>query len=193
MLAAQFSHYDQPNAKIAHLVKTGELIRLKKGLYAAADSENLNRALVANHLYGPSYVSLDWALSFYGLIPERVEEITSVTTGYAKTFRTPLGRFTYTPLPPLFYASGITVVEQGDIAFMIAVAQKALCDKLAVIKPFSIRSAREMAALLVEDLRLDETWLAECDRSVFVACLSAGFKLRRFELLIKALERFRHA
>ncbi len=153
----------------------------------------MSRELVANHLYGPSYVSLEWALSFYGLIPERVEEVTSVTTGYVKTFQTPLGRFSYVPLPPRFYALGATVSKQGEVAFMVATAQKALCDKLATLKPFRIRSARDMAALLLEDLRLDEAWLRSCDRSLFALCAEAGFKNRRFELLLKTLQRLDRA
>jgi hypothetical protein len=53
----------------------------------------LSLPLIANHLYGPSYVSLDYALGHYGLIPEAVRQITSVTTRRGKTYDTPLGRF----------------------------------------------------------------------------------------------------
>src|SRR5688572_9123494 len=84
LLRSLLKDYKRPNDKIHELQKSGILQPLKKGLYIAGPSLNTNRLpeplLIANHILGPSYVSADTALSYYGLIPERVYEITSMTT-----------------------------------------------------------------------------------------------------------------
>src|SRR5699024_7904040 len=98
--------YKAPNYKIHTLLKEGRLIGLKKGLYAVAPVEKnqlISLPLVANHLYGPSYVSLEFALYHYGVIPEYVADITSVCTKRGKMYDTPLGRFTYQQLPSEYY------------------------------------------------------------------------------------------
>ena len=74
-LATVFDSYKFPKDKISNLVKKGDLIRLKKGSYVVSPkihNQSISNELIANHLYGPSYVSFESALSFYKLIPERV-------------------------------------------------------------------------------------------------------------------------
>jgi len=74
--------YKRPNDKISEWIKNGELISLRRGLYIPGPKSDIEKPepfLIANHLCGPSYVSLESALSYWGLIPERVYEITSVT------------------------------------------------------------------------------------------------------------------
>ena len=95
--------YAKPRDRITGLLAEGSLIRLRKGLYVFGERYRrspLSREHLANLIYGPSYVSLDYALSHYGLIPERVENVTSVTTGEKRRFNTPFGDFTYQPLHP---------------------------------------------------------------------------------------------
>ena len=80
--------YKRPHDKIDELVKQQMLVQVKRGLYIAGPKLSIvspESLLIANHLYGPSYVSLDTALSHWGLIPERVYEISSVTTNNSKT------------------------------------------------------------------------------------------------------------
>ncbi|MFI5334548.1 MAG: hypothetical protein ACHQT8_05220, partial [Chlamydiales bacterium] len=105
--------YRRPRECIARMVKNGELIRLKNGFFLIADRmQDVHSAVpheqIANLLYGPSYVSLEWALSFYGMIPERVHTITSMTLGRGKEFQTPVGHFVYHPLSSQRYSIGIT-------------------------------------------------------------------------------------
>jgi len=78
--------YKEPRERINRLSKKGDLIRLKNGFYLIADriAQGLPYEQIANLLYGPSYVSLEWALSFYGMIPERVHTVTSMCLGRAK-------------------------------------------------------------------------------------------------------------
>ena len=115
------------------LLADGSVIRVRKGLYVFGDRyrrTTLSRELLANLIYGPSYVSLDYALSHYGLIPERVEHVTSVTTGESRWLRTPFGVFIYRPLSPQRYAPGIRWSGEGDARCLMASPEKALVDKV---------------------------------------------------------------
>ena len=87
--AVCFGYLSSPREKIRAVEKDGQLIRLKRGLYVVDErvsGKPVNVRLCANHIYGPSYVSLQWALRWYGLIPERVYTMTSVTTKRSRTF-----------------------------------------------------------------------------------------------------------
>ena len=84
---------------------------------------------IANLLYGPSYVSLEWALSFYSFIPERVAVVTNVTTGSNKEYATPIGTFTYHHLSLSRYSVGISQKHiEGQLGTLIASPEKALAD-----------------------------------------------------------------
>src|SRR5206468_3281045 len=105
--------YKRPHDKINELVKNGELIPVKNGLYIPGSKLRMPKPesfLIANHLWGPSYISMETALAHWAFIPERVYEISSVTVKSTKTFKTPAGRFSYfhTSLP--YYAFGIRSV-----------------------------------------------------------------------------------
>src|SRR5690554_8161488 len=97
-LTSVLGGYRSAKDKITSLEKSDQLIRLKKGLYVVAPDYSkmeISRELIANHLYGPSYLSLESALSYYGLIPERVYNVRSVTAKRARKYSTPLGAFEY--------------------------------------------------------------------------------------------------
>ena len=88
--------YRRPNDKIADMLAKGTLMQLRRGLYvlgAEHRSAPLSLPLIANLLFGPSYVSLDFALSWHGLIPEGVVEVSPVTPLRARHYDTPVGRF----------------------------------------------------------------------------------------------------
>src|SRR4051812_41377652 len=111
LLVSILKGYQRPNDKIYQLAKEGVIQPVKKGLYIAGPALNIDRRpepfLLANHILGPSYVSVETALSHHGLIPERVYEIASMTTQAPRKFNTSLGLFTYTRLPLPYYAFGI--------------------------------------------------------------------------------------
>ena len=115
----------------------GRLNRLRRGLYALAAPYRKVKAhpfVVANRMVRPSYVSLQSALGFFGLIPESVPVTTSITTGRPGEFSTPLGIFVFRHVrTPLF--QGFREVEMGDRqpAF-VATAEKALLDLLYLEK-----------------------------------------------------------
>ena len=101
--------YRYPRNKIQRLVNSQKLMRLKKGLYLKGTQQDqpVQKALLANLIYGPSYISLEYALSYWGLIPEYVEEVTSITNKRNKVFRTPLGVFSYRYLPAYKFAVAV--------------------------------------------------------------------------------------
>ncbi len=160
------------NSKIAYMVNKGELIRLKKGLYALGEdyqTASIDTISLANILYAPSYVSFDYALSYYGLIPERVYEITSATMRMKKEFDTPLGRFTYKPVPLQAYALGIDwLYDDIHGGKLIATSEKALCDKIRSDRGIGRLSQEKLRDYLEFDLRIDMDLLYTLDASLIL-------------------------
>lgn len=163
-----YAGYRKPREKIRRMVQSGELIRLKNGHYLMRDKiqEGIPFEQVANWLYGPSYVSLEWALSFYGFIPERVYTVTSMTLGRAKEFHTPVGNFSYRTLPSASYAVGITHKEQSGFVgnFLIATPEKALADVVAISCKGLTKS--ELRTELLESKRIDPRIFQELDKEL---------------------------
>lgn len=98
IVAEMLPEYNRPNDKISELLKNGELLAVRRGLYVPGPETDLsipNSFLIANHLRGPSYISLESALSYWNIIPERVYQISSVTLKTTKNYTTPIGRFSY--------------------------------------------------------------------------------------------------
>jgi hypothetical protein len=160
ILQDALADYSRPRDKIRNLIKKKEIIRVKKGLYVLGDGHRkrpYSRELLANLIYGPSYVSLEYALSYHGMIPERVESVTSVTCGKNRSFQTPIGRFTYWFVPLVYYCIGFDLIEtENDIRFLMATPEKALSDKLLHDRKTNIRHQADMEAYLLNDLRLEE-------------------------------------
>lgn len=159
---AHFPQFDRNN--LTRWTKNGQLIKLRQGWYAFP--ELLQRPdfarYVANRIYRPSYISLHTALSIYGMIPESVTDITSVTTLKTAQFTNKFGQYSYQNVKPdLFFGykpisivsntSGINAIQQ---TWLLAHPEKALLD-LLYLYPF-YDSIDEL-----EQLRLDEDFLAE--------------------------------
>ena len=135
----------------------GDIVRIRPGLYAFAAPLRrgpIMREQLANQIHGPSYVSLESALSHYGLIPERVESVTSVCVGRSRVFETPFGVFSYRMLSGARYAEGMLLVLAEGGGFMMASAEKALADKVWTDKRFSGKRLREFGPYLRDDLRI---------------------------------------
>jgi len=181
-----------PRDKITDLMRNGVIIRVKKGLYIFGEKFRrypYSRELLANLIYGPSYVSLDYALSYYGLIPETVEIITSVTTNRSRRFSTPVGLFTYRRIPVSAYAQGFIQVEaENKQVFLMATREKALADKLISLRGVTFDSLSEIAEFLEEDLRID----TEILRSLSVEMIeqyAAGYRSRKLKILAALVRR----
>lgn len=146
--------YSNKDTKLARDVRDGKLIKIINGLYET--NINTSGYLLAGSIYGPSYISFEYALSFYGLIPERVSTITCATFDKKKKkqFNTCFGIFTYRDIPVLAYPEEIVLKEENNYAYQIASPEKALCDKLYTLKPLTNYSHLEK--MLFNDLRIDK-------------------------------------
>ena len=162
--------YAQPRTKVRLLIRNKSIVRVKKGIYVFGpelSKEHFNVFVLGNLIYGPSYISLESALSHYGMIPERVEAVTSVTTKRNRQFNTPLGRFTYTHARAACYSVGVTqLIMDERHPVLIATPEKALVDTLMLSgRGIDPQSAEELRQFLLEDLRLDEGALSSMDRT----------------------------
>ena len=110
--------------------KTGRLLELRRGLYAFTERHrkaSLTGPSVANALYQPSYLSTLWALSLYGVIPEKAVVYTSVTPRPTKRFENSVGSFVYRSLQPALFSGFISESMMGS-PVRIATPEKALLD-----------------------------------------------------------------
>ena len=184
--------YKRPYDKIHEMVKAGELIPVKRGVYITGPRINAEKPasfLLANHLWGPSYVSLETALSHWGLIPERVYEISSVTLKNSKTYKTPVGRFTYAHASLPYYAFGVKRVQLTKKQMVLmASPEKALCDKIVMTSGVFLRSIRQTRDFLIEDLRLEEEQLRRFNIQDIRSWVKDAPKSSSLEMLIKTIE-----
>ena len=153
MLLEKYRDYSNPLSKIKRLKDKGEIFYLTRGLYET--DKNAPGHCLAGAIYGPSYLSFDYALSRYGLIPEVVYAFTSATfeKKKAKKHENYFGTFLYRDIPSEAYPFGITIKEENGYFYQIADPEKALCDKLYTMPP--VTSRRELEKMLFEDLRID--------------------------------------
>jgi len=186
-LMDQLKSYASPKSKLTTMIRAGELIKVRRGIYLYGDSSSYSLKTLANKIYGPSYLSFEYALSYYNLILERVDSLTSASLdkNKAKQFKTPLGFFIYRSVNPVVYPHGIVRIEEGESPFLIATKEKALCDTLAKIRrTTSIMSLKD---LLFKDLRLDKEEVLSLNKED-VAFLVPLYKKKILFQLLKYLE-----
>ncbi len=184
-LLGTLKRYERPRDKITGLLRRGVIVRVKKGIYVFGQRyarRPFSREVLANMIYGPSYVSLEYALHYHGLIPERVEAVTSVTVGRNRRFTTPVGLFLYRTAPLKAYQVGIDQAEADGRTFLIAIPEKALCDKIYNDRGTGIRSQTEMREYLFASLRIDPESLKRLDADV-VADVGGRYRSRKIRLL----------
>lgn len=183
--------YKRPNDKVHALLNEGILEAVKKGLYIAGPAVKANKPepfLLANHILGPSYISLDSALSYYGLTPERTYEVSSMTIKASRKFTTPVGLFSYIRLPLPYYSFGLRQVKLSDEQVaMMASPEKALFDKVGTTSGLLLRSQKNATSYLLEDLRMDEESLKEFNTKEMTTWLPNAPKKDSLSMLIKTL------
>ena len=180
------------NDKARRLEAEGKIVRLKKGLYVAKnDGKNLSIELIANHLYGPSYVSMSWALSYYGLIPERVYLVQSMTTKHSRNFTNSFGSFQYKSCSQDYFPIGITQQKHENLSFLIATPEKALCDYINQ-HALNLRFVKEIGPWLEEDLRFEMEALPDLNLEIIAQCAEKGKNSHSIHTLLKFLQNERH-
>ena len=183
--------YSRPYDKIMEMVNQGILVQLRRGLYMTSPLVSKitpEPFLIANHLYGPSYISLDSALFHWGLIPERVFEISSVTLKISKKIMVQNSVYSYTHLPIAYYPVGVQSISLTKTqTVLIASPEKALCDKVITTAGINLRSKQQAMAFLVEDLRIDKDQLRELNTTEMTSWLPVCPKRKSIQLLIETL------
>ena len=192
-LISLYGEYRSPKDKIDRLEKSGKLIRIKRGLYVSGSNEfniPVSLELIANHIYFPSYVSFETALSYHGIIPERTYTTRSATVKRSRKFETPLGRFEYISVEEVLFPAGVMSVRTpGNISFMIAGPEKALCDTMIVRKGLRLQSLKSVKVFLEQDLRADISLLLNFNKAIISHCAEKSTRRRtELNLLLKYLE-----
>lgn len=182
--------YTGINDKINKLKKEGLIETLKRGLYLHKSpfaKTNISKEIIANTMLSPSYISFDYALYYYGLIPESVFDVTSATTKRSKLFKTDNSIFSFKHVKKELFSVGLVIESIKNGNFLIATKEKALCDKVYYTKDIQIASKKSMISFLVDDLRIDVAELEDCDMSIFIKYFEIS-KSKKIKFLIEALE-----
>ena len=126
MLLEELKAYGNPKAKLSRMVKNGEVFPIIRGLYET--DRTVPAHLLAGSFYGPSYISFEYALAYYGMIPEAVYTVTCAAfeKKKKKKYETSFGTFTYQDVPSAVFPLEIRLVQEGDYFYRIAEPEKAL-------------------------------------------------------------------
>ena len=186
MLKQKYSDYANPLDKIKRDTDNGLLFRLNRGLYET--NGNVNPHLLASSILSPSYLSFDWALSYYGLIPEKVFSITSASLNVRKnkTFINSFGRYEYSDISASVFSESLVYLQEGDYIVKIATKEKAICDSLC--KWRSVRNINDLKELLFIDKRIDKDEFLTCDFKLILR-LAPLYKKTNLDLLIKLIRK----
>lgn len=161
--------------QLSRWIRAGKLLQIRRGLYTLAQpyrKRTPNPFLVANHLRPPSYVSLQSALAYYGMIPEYVPLVTSITTGRPGQVKTPLGNFVFKHIKPALFHGFVRVEIETDQWAFIATPEKSLLD-LIYLTPGADRPE------YLDELRLGNLSLLNTSALLDAARDSGSPKLKR--------------
>lgn len=192
VLETLFPRIKRGNQKIRLLVRDKQIFRLKKGLYVCnpeVTGKILSTELIANHLCAPSYVSMSSALRYYGLIPEAVYTMQSMTLKHARSFDTPLGRFEYRYISKEAFSVGLTSIRKEGFAFVMATPEKALCDLIANSAKVNLRYVKDVEIYLEEDIRMEMEDFRQLDPKIFEEYAAIGKKADSIRTLLKLFKR----
>lgn len=191
VIASLFPEVKTKSAKVAQLEKAGEIIRLRRNLFVVNPQETnlpLSSGLIANHLLAPSYVSMQTALRYYGLIPEAVYTVQSMTFKAAKKFNTPIGNFCYYHISREAYPIGITQIKERNGVYIMATPEKALCDLIANLSGINLRYQKEALEFLEENLRFDMDRFSQLNPEIFSEYAKKGKKSTSILTILKLLQ-----
>jgi len=166
---------------VKRALASGEILHLRRGLYCLGTKylrQKVDPLALAQRIYGPSYISLEAALSYHGWIPEAVYAITSTSLDRSREFDTPLGHFSFTRVPQTtFYAEVTRVEKEVSSNFLLASPLKALADYV-----YAHKQDWKCARPVVESLRVDEGLLASVEGEAFDLLLAnyPSLRVRRF-------------
>ncbi len=168
----------------------GEILRLKPGLYCLAPDyrkSTLHPFVVAAALHSPSHVSMESALAYHGLIPEAVYQVSSVTIGRTRRFKTPLGVFTFSRVPTIDPMAGVRA-EKVDASGWAFVASPIRASAGLVYLRKEIRWESDGLRFLTDSLRIDEDEMRRMHRADLDE-VHRGFKNLRTKSYLEGLRK----
>ncbi|MGD9592206.1 MAG: hypothetical protein AB7V32_06780 [Candidatus Berkiella sp.] len=169
------------HAQVKRALAQGNLIRLKRGIYRRAgylEQSKPHPFEMSHYLLWPSYVSLESALSYHGLIPEAIYETTCVTSLRAQTIHNQFGNFVYHALPQKNFFIDVKRLDELGATFNIANPWKALCDYV-----YCYKKNWNSLEPVIESLRIDITLLPKLTNKL--GCeLTSFYKSKRVSLFL---------
>ena len=181
------------NYWIKTLIRKEALIPMKKGMYISSfymekvkSKNEMEEYLeyLANIMRYPSYISLEYALAKYGLIPESVFQITAITTKTTRKYDSKIITFSYRKIKDVLF-SGFTEQKYGDWNIRFATAPKALFDYL-YLKKFVSNS--ELENYLLERGRINWQILKLKDKKLFREYIRIS-STKKMNTILKILEK----
>lgn len=148
---------------VKRAIASGDITRICRGLYVLSKRHQRNGIdlfELAQTIYGPSYISLESALSYHGWIPEGVQTTTSISQNRSREFRTPLCVFSYSRMPKFNYI-GVKRISSGRSLFLMADPAKAFVDMVFVLK-----KDWEGATPLLSSLRIEREDLKKINKEI---------------------------
>jgi hypothetical protein len=184
-LQEKYKNYTDINGKIKRDVDSSVLFPLVRGIYET--NGNTDGFLLASSIYGPSYLSFEYALSFHNIIPERVVVYTNATFNKRKTksYKNHFGLFTYRDVPQEAFPFFVKAYLEDTYAYFIASPEKALCDLLYIKQP--VKSMKDIKILLFEDLRMSKDAFDQLNFEDIIF-LSSKYISNNIKQLIKYIE-----
>ena len=186
-LSIRYKEYSNIYQKINNECKKGILVKIKRGLYT--DDLYNDKEVIANICYNPSYISFEYALSYYGVIPEFVSTFTSATFGKKnnKIYHMKDFTFDYRSVPDEAFPMGILIMKNSKgISYKFASKEKALCDLL--YSKYPVRSIKDLKTLLFEDMRIDENEFLKMNFE-FIKEIAPLYHSNSLNVLIKYLKK----
>jgi len=140
-----------------------EIMTLKPGLYCLSEQfrrKNPHPFVIASLLCSPSYISMESALKYHGLIPEAIYQVISVSSHRTKTFKTPLGNFFYSKIPCQKFRAGVKCIKINNNTWaFIADPVRAIAD--LIYKNKEVTWEFENMSYIYESLRIEQDDLLE--------------------------------
>ena len=170
-------------------VKHAEVLRLKPGLFCLAQDYRKSHPhpfVVAAVLHSPSHISLESALSYHGLIPEAVQLVSSVTPRRGRSFKTPLGHFSFQRVPANNSRAGVKTIRiDGNGWAFVATPLRAIADLVYLRK--EVQWEPNELGFLTESMRIEEDDLREIPMYDFEEVLES-MRSKRTRTYLKRLK-----
>ncbi len=180
ILISELPGYVNPKAKIGRMVEKGEIYPIIRGLYE--DDPKTPPQYLANCIYGPSYISFEYALNYYNLSGKHDCPVTCAAYGKRKEKRheTSFGVFTYRDIPKKAFSEELILHYENGYSFVIASPEKALCDTLYNAAPAA--NLKELKTLLFDEIGIGKRKIFRLDPTVLLR-LSDLYGCRNLHLL----------